>query len=91
MTIPNYYIRISILTRSWTIYTHVKGFPGGSDGKESPAMWDTWFKLRFDSWVGKIPWRRVWQPTLVFLPGESPCIKQPGGLQSMESQRVGHK
>ena len=25
----------------------------------------------FDSWVGKIPWRREWQPTLVFLPGES--------------------
>ena len=25
----------------------------------------------FDSWVGKIPWRRKWQPTLVFLPGES--------------------
>ena len=24
----------------------------------------------FDPWVGKIPWRRVWQPTLVFLPGE---------------------
>ena len=25
----------------------------------------------FDLWVGKIPWRRVWQPTPVFLPGES--------------------
>ena len=25
----------------------------------------------FDSWVGKIPWRRAWQPTPVFLPGES--------------------
>jgi len=23
------------------------------------------------SWVGKIPWRRTWQPTPVFLPGES--------------------
>ena len=22
-------------------------------------------------WVGKIPWRRAWQPTPVFLPGES--------------------
>ena len=27
-------------------------------------------RLRFDSWVGKIPWRWKWQPTLVFLPGE---------------------
>ena len=25
----------------------------------------------FDPWVRKIPWRRVWQPTPVFLPGES--------------------
>ena len=25
---------------------------------------------RFDPWVGKIPWRRAWQPTLVLLPGE---------------------
>ena len=24
----------------------------------------------FDSWVRKIPWRRAWQPTPVFLPGE---------------------
>ena len=24
-----------------------------------------------DAQVGKIPWRRAWQPTLVFLPGES--------------------
>ena len=28
-------------------------------------------KCRFDPWVGKIPWRRKWQPALVFLPGES--------------------
>ena len=26
---------------------------------------------RFDPWVMKIPWRRKWQPTPVFLPGES--------------------
>ena len=25
----------------------------------------------FDPWVGKIPWRRKWQPTPVLLPGES--------------------
>jgi len=28
-------------------------------------------RCRFDPWVGKIPWRRKWQLTLVFLPGES--------------------
>ena len=25
----------------------------------------------FDPWVGKISWRRAWQPTPVFLPGKS--------------------
>ena len=24
----------------------------------------------FNPWVGKVPWRKEWQPTLVFLPGE---------------------
>ena len=27
-------------------------------------------KPGFNPWVGKIPWRRDWQPTPVFLPGE---------------------
>ena len=27
-------------------------------------------KCRFDLWVGNFPWRRKWQPTLVFLPGK---------------------
>ena len=40
--------------------------------------------------VGKIPWRRKWQPTPLFLPGYSPWTEEPGGLQSMGSQRVGH-
>ena len=29
------------------------------------------------SWVGKIPWSRAWQPTPVFLPGESPGTEEP--------------
>ena len=36
-------------------------------GKNLPAMQET----GLDPWVGKIPWRRAWQPTPVFLPGES--------------------
>ena len=30
-----------------------------------------WGRPRFDPWVGKTPWRRKWQPTLVLLPGKS--------------------
>ena len=63
------------------------GFPGGSDGKEIRLQCR---RPGFDPWVGKIPWRRAWQPTTVFLPGESPWIEELGGLQSMGSQRVGH-
>ena len=33
----------------------------------------------------------TWQPTPVFLPRESPWTEEPGGLQSMGLQRVGHE
>ena len=32
----------------------------------------------FNSWVGKIPQRRAWQSTPVFLPEESPWTEEPG-------------
>ena len=41
-------------------------------------------RCEFDSWVEKIPWRSLWQPTPVFLPGESPWTEEPGGLESTE-------
>ena len=44
------------------------GFPGGSVSKESTLQCR---RPGFNPWVGKIPWRRAWQPTPVFLPGES--------------------
>ena len=36
-------------------------------GKNLPAMQSP----EFDPWIGKISWRKVWQPPQVFLPGES--------------------
>ena len=30
-----------------------------------------WGRPGFDPWVGKIPWRRKWQPSTVLLPGKS--------------------
>ena len=42
-------------------------FPGGSDGKDSGCNAT---RPGFSPWVGKIPWRREWLPTLVSLPGE---------------------
>ena len=37
--------------------------------------------------VGKIPWRRAWQPTPAFLPGKILWTEEPGGLQSVGSQK----
>ena len=46
----------------------VMGFPGGSDGKESTCSSG---KPGLIPGSGKIPWRRTWKATPVFLPGES--------------------
>ena len=51
------------------------GFPGGAGGEESTCPWQEAQKMRLgrkpDPWFGKIAWSRKWQPTPVFLPGES--------------------
>ena len=49
-------------------YGEYVGFPGGSDGKESACSAGD--LPGFDSWVGKMPWRRECLPTPVFLPEE---------------------
>ena len=63
------------------------GFPGGSHSKESACNVED---LGSVSGLERFPWRRVWQSTLVFLPGESPWTEEPGRPQSMGSQRVKH-
>ena len=57
------------------------GFAGGSDGKQ-PAC--NVVDPGFNPWVGKIPSRREWEPTPVFLPGEF----HEQRLQSMGSAAV---
>ena len=49
----------------------VYGFPSGASGKEPDWQFRRCKRCGFDPWVGKIPWRRAWEPTPVFLPGES--------------------
>ena len=49
---------------------HIKGLPQWRSGKESACQCRMCKRCRFDPWVGKIPWRRKWQPTLVFLPAK---------------------
>ena len=47
------------------------GFLGGARGRESTCQCWRLNRHGFDPWVRKIPWRRQWQPTPVFLPGKS--------------------
>ena len=49
----------------------VEEFSAGASGKESICQYRRHKRHWFDLWVGKIPWRRKWQLTPVFLPGES--------------------
>ena len=65
-------------------------FPSGSGVKYLPAVFPACPRRhqrhRFDRWVGKIPWKRKWQPTPVFLPGKS------HGLWSLAGYSLwGHK
>ena len=58
-------------------------FPGGTSGKESTCQCR---RRRFSPWVGKISWRRKWQPAPVFLP------MKPHGQRSLAGyRRWGHR
>ena len=49
------------------------GFPGGVSASARDK------RCGLHPWVGKIPWRRAWQPTPVFLPGKSHGQRSPAG------------
>ena len=53
-----------------------RGLPRWLSEKESLCQCR---RRRFSPWVGKIPWRREWQPTPVFLPGKSHGQKSLAG------------
>ena len=70
-------------------YEKTVGFPGGTSGKEPDYQCRRHKRPRFDPWVGKIPQRRAWQPTPVFLPRESHGQRSLAGY-SPQGLRVGH-
>ena len=63
------------------------GLPRWLKGEESACQCR---RCGFHPWVRKIPWRRKWQPTPVFLSGKSPWTGGPGGLRSIGWQKVEH-
>ena len=48
----------------------VGSFPGGASDKEPTCQCRKRKRPKFDPWVGEILWRRAWQPTPIFVPGE---------------------
>ena len=69
------------------------GFPGGTSGKELTCQCRRCKKCGFDAWVVKIPCRWKWQPTPVFLPGESHGQKSLAGYSASahrESNMTAH-
>ena len=57
----------SLYTRDFRRAQNFKRLPRWLTGKESISQCRRHRRHGFDPWVGKIPWRRKWQPTPVFL------------------------
>ena len=78
---------IRILRTAWELSSSrdiiiCQGLPRWLSGKESTCQYRI---RRFNPWVGKMPWRRKWQPTSI-LAWRIPWTEEPGGLQSRGSQ-----
>ena len=52
-------------------FGRVIGLPRWCSREDSACQCRRGKRCGFDSWIGKIPWRRKWQPTPVLLPGKS--------------------
>ena len=59
-------------------------------GKELVCQCRRHKRHRFDPWVGKIPWKRKWQPIPVFLPGKFHGQRNLAGYSSWGHKRLRH-
>ena len=75
---------------NWYSLTFHLGFSGGSVVKNMPVNARRHRKHRFSPWVGKIPLEKEITTYSSILARIIPWTEEPGGLHSMESQRVGH-
>ena len=73
----NFYLKLSFLISSRFLYkgaSHV-----AQSVKHLPVVWE---RPGLNTWVRKFPWRRKWQPTPVFLTGESRGQRSLAGYSS---------
>ena len=52
-------------------FTWQRCFPGGANGKELACQFKRQKRRQFGHWIGKIPWRRAWQPL------QYSCVENP--------------
>ena len=67
---------LALSSNHCTLYKSKRGFPRRLSSKETACQCR---RRSFYPWVRKTPWRRKWQPTPVFLPGEFHGQRSPGG------------
>ena len=76
------------------IYKKLWAFNGASPVARWPrihlSMQEMYRRPGFIPWVRKIPWRKKWQPTLVFLPGESQGQMSLHGVAKSQTQLSTH-
>ena len=74
--------------KNWYRYSQLYGLPRWLSGKGPTCQCRSHRRPRFHPWVRKIPWRRKWLPSLVFLPGKFHGKRERGELQLTGSQRI---
>jgi len=84
--------RTSVMSVSVNLETHCTYhfvvfllFPRWLSGKASTCQYRSQRRHVFNFWVRKIPWRRGWQPTPVFLPGDSHGQRSLMGYKELDS------
>ena len=78
-----------LLISGWLVYK-IGGFPGGAKGKEPACQCRRRKRCGFNPWVRMIPWREGKATHSSILAWRIPWTEDPGELQSIGSQRVGH-
>ena len=80
-------LQLSVCLGNWEEQLGLLGLPLWLRSKESTCQCR---RCGFDPWVGKIPWKRKWQPTPVFLPEKFYGQRSPVGVSPWSCKRVGY-
>ena len=72
----------------YLLVPYPKRFPGGASDREPACQCRRHKRHGFDPWVEEIPWKRTWQLTSVFLPGESHGQRSQAGYSPQSHKEL---